>query len=131
MGHGHNRHAYCVKTRNDLIGNRIVSTCRNDTIGKTQYALLCHFGAYCVFSRFPCSTQPVLSSSLAAASGARVTYKPLQAAASRYKPQIPRIFLSNYVTWLVAACRPPDRLVFYPRLNHKPVNPSSNNQPKE
>jgi hypothetical protein len=31
-----------------------VSTCRNDTIGKRQYALLCHFGAYCVFSRFPC-----------------------------------------------------------------------------
>ena len=55
MGHGHNRqHAYCVKTRKDLIGNRIVSTCRNDTIGKTQYALLCLFGAYCVFSRFPC-----------------------------------------------------------------------------
>ena len=54
MGHGHNRHAYCVKTRNDLIGNRIVSTCRNDTIRKTQYALLCHFGAYCVISRFPC-----------------------------------------------------------------------------
>ena len=48
MGDGHNRHAYYVKTRNDLIGNRIVSTCRNDTIGKTQYALLCHFGAYCV-----------------------------------------------------------------------------------
>ena len=43
-----------VKTQNDLIGNHIVSTCRNDTIGKTQYALLCHFGAYCVFSRFPC-----------------------------------------------------------------------------
>ena len=55
----------------------------------------------------------------------------IQAAASRYKPQITRIFLSNYVTWLVVACRPPDRLVFYPRLNHKPVNPSSNNQPKE
>jgi hypothetical protein len=30
-----------------------VSTCRNDTIGKTQYALLCHFGAYCVISGFP------------------------------------------------------------------------------
>jgi hypothetical protein len=51
--HGRNRHAYYVKTRNDLIGNRIVSTCRNDTIGKTQYALLCHFGAYCVISLFP------------------------------------------------------------------------------
>ena len=65
------------------------------------------------------------------APGARVIYKPLQAAASRYKPQITRIFLSNYVTWLVAACRPPERLVFYPSLDHKPVNPSSNNQPQE
>jgi hypothetical protein len=26
--------------------NRIGSTCRNDPIGKTQYALLCPFGAY-------------------------------------------------------------------------------------
>jgi hypothetical protein len=45
----------CVKTRKDIIGNRIVSTCRKDTIGKTQYALfvLCLFGSYCVFSRFP------------------------------------------------------------------------------
>ena len=55
MGHGPNQHAYCVKTRKDIIGNCIVSTCRKDTIGKTQYALLCLFGAYCVFSRFPCS----------------------------------------------------------------------------
>ena len=63
MGHGHNQHAYCVKTRKDIIGNRIVSTCRKDTIGKTQYALLCLFGAYCVFSRFPWSSpHPMWSS---------------------------------------------------------------------
>ena len=59
MGHGHNQHAYCVKTRKDIIGNCIVSTCRKDTIGKTQYALLCLFGAYCVFSRFPCGSVPI------------------------------------------------------------------------
>ena len=55
----------------------------------------------------------------------------IQAAPSRSKPQITRIFLSNYVTWLVVAWIPPERLGFYPSLDHKPVNPSSNNQPQE
>ena len=64
MGHGHNRHAYCVKTRNDLIGNRIVATCRNNTIGKTQYARLCHFGAYCVISHFPYIAVPLAFESI-------------------------------------------------------------------
>ena len=49
---------------NDLIGNRIVATCRNNTIGKTQYARLCHFGAYCVISHFPYIAVPLAFESI-------------------------------------------------------------------
>ena len=53
--HCHNPHACCVSTWNGTIGNHIMSTCRNDIIGMTQYGRLCHFGAYCDFFRFPCN----------------------------------------------------------------------------